>query len=834
MRRAICLLVALLALGLTDVPAGTATVLRQRPAPVASDAPSAAAGRVIVRCRRGADAADRSGARAAVDAVSTRGLDLARTELVRLPGGRSVADAVRRLRARSDVEFAQPDIAYRPEAIPSDGLFGQQWGLNNVGQAGIFFSPGTFDADIDAPEAWDVETGNTSVRVGVIDTGVAATHVDLQGNVDSADAFDFVAGDANASDDAAGHGTLVASVLGGRGNNGIGTSGVAQSVTILPLQVSDRDGDLFTSAIVDAVGYARDHGARVVNMSFGDYSAFEDAALVAAIEASPNILFSASAGNLNASDQPNDNDVAPHWPSNLTVDHANVIAVANTTNTDVLDGSSSFGATTVDLAAPGTDIAGASGTVQAFSEDFDGVAEGTLPAGWTAGGTWNTTSERSTSSPNSLTDSPGANYPNDSDTSATSPTFPVPANGSCIVTNVRRRNTELNSDFFVTEVSLDGDPFMEIERRSGSTPGLNFAIGSPGFDTGGATQAAVRFRLESNATVALDGVHIDDVSVDCAPASDGYVSGTGTSFSAPMVSGAAALLLARDPTLTAAQLKSTLRGTVDPVASLGGKVSTGGRLNLNRAVRSLVAPGATAMGPDGVTTGAAVLHGTLNPLGSPAEARFEYRRAGTTDWTLTPASAVGEGNAPIELSTVVSGLSADTGYEFRIVGTKPLRTGTSQIVGFRTAAPPQVTITPPRDTRPPVVRGLVVTPTAFLPLRAGASFARTRRGARVRFRLDEASRVTIRVLARRSGRRVGGRCVRPTRSNRRARRCVRYVSVRRVALRGTLSGSVSRRFSGRVAGRALRAGRYRLEVTAVDAAGNRSRPARANFRIARR
>jgi thermitase len=595
-RRAISLLVPLLALVATDVPAGAATLTRAPVRRVAADAPSSAPARLIVRFRAAADSADRARARDAVDAVSTRRLDLPKTELVRLARGRSVAAALRRLRARRDVEFAQADYAYRPESIPNDGLFGQQWGLNNVGQTGLLFPAGTPDADIDAPEAWDLTTGSDSVVVGVIDTGVDAAHADLAPNVDTADAHDFINDDGNASDDVEAHGTLVASVIGARGNNGIGISGVAQRVKLLPLQVADLNGTLFTSDIVDAVGYARDHGARVINMSFGSFAPAEDPALVSAIEASPNVLFSASAGNLNGLNQPNDNDAAPHWPSNLTTDPgANVIASANTDNTDALDASSSFGRLTVDLGAPGTEIAGAAATDTVFSENFDGVAAGALPAGWTTTGTWTTSDEDPPmpSAPNTLTDSPGGDYVANSDTAATSPSFTVPAGGACTVTNTRRRDTEPDKDFFLTEVSLDGAAFTTIESRSGDTQG-DYRVGSPRFATGTATQAALRFRLTSDATTNADGVHIDDVTVDCAPATDGYVSGSGTSFAAPMVSGAAALLLARDPTLTAAQLKSTLRATVDPLASLNGKVSTGGRLNVARALRSLTAPSATA------------------------------------------------------------------------------------------------------------------------------------------------------------------------------------------------------------------------------------------------
>ena len=586
-------------------------------------------------------------------------------------------------------------------------------------------------------------TGSDSLVVAVIDSGVNVGHPDLQPNVDAANAFDFVNGNANVSDDTLNHGTLVASVIGSRGANGIGTTGVMQRVRILPLQVLNPDESLSTSAIVNAVGYARDKGARVVNMSFGHYGGTGDAALTAAIEASPSILFSTSAGNLNDSSLPNDNDVNPHWPSNMTVDHANVIASANTTNTDALAPDSSYGGTSVDLAAPGTDLAGAKATQTVFAQDFDSVSVGSIPTGWTKTGTWAVTNERAASAPNSLTDSPGANYPNSSNTAATSPAFTVPSNTTCTVTNIRRRNTQASADFFLTEVSLNGGgSYATIDTRSGDSAGLAFAVARPTFSTGSATQAIIRFRLTSDGATTADGVHIDDVEVNCTPVADGYVFGSGTSFSSPMTAGAAALLLARNSSLTPSQLKAALRATVDPVPGLD--VSTGGRLNLNTAIRSVPEP-----------------------------------------------------------------------------------------------APPTPPFQPPpapeaRDARAPRVTGLVVSPSAFLPLRAGATISRTPRGARLRFRVDESSIVRVRVLARKAGRRSGRRCVKPTRANRRARVCTRYVAVGTTTVRGRVTGRVSRRFSGRVRRRALRPGAYRLQVTAIDAALNNSRPATTGFRIARR
>jgi hypothetical protein len=233
------------------------------------------------------------------------------------------------------VEFAQPDWIYQLEGIPNDPLFGQQWGLNNTGQTvpAPGAVPGTPDADIDAPEAWDITTGSDSIVVGVIDSGLNTRHPDLapnvfvnaaeaagsagvdddgNGRVDDVNGFDFRNLNGRVSDDAERHGTLVASVIGARGGNALGVAGVAQRVKILPLQAANDLGGISSSAQVAAVTYARQMGARVVNMSFASFGLPDggDLALKAAVEASPGILFTTSAGNQDpGTGVPNDNDV---------------------------------------------------------------------------------------------------------------------------------------------------------------------------------------------------------------------------------------------------------------------------------------------------------------------------------------------------------------------------------------------------------------------------------------------------------------------------------------------------------------------------------------------
>jgi hypothetical protein len=142
---------------------------------------------------------------------------------------------------------------------------------------------------------------------------------------------------------------------------------------------------------------------------------------------------------------------------------------------------------------------------------------------------------------------------------------------------------------------------------------------------------------------------------------------------------------------------------------------------------------------------------------------------------------------------------------------------------------------PPGDTARPQVSKLGLRPSSFAALRRGPSaVAAASKGARVSYRLSEAATATFRVERARPGRRVGRKCVRPTRRNKARRRCTRYVALRGSFSRAAGAGPNRFRFTGRLRGKKLRPGRYRLVLVAKDAVGNRSNAKRASFRIVRR
>lgn len=274
------------------------------------------------------------------------------------------------------VKYVEPNYYLWPTATPNDTLFTQQWGLKNSGQE-VRGQRGTAGTDIEAAAAWNITQGSRDVIVAVIDTGVEILHPDIapnrwynikelngagnlnnwrpngvdddgNGYVDDVVGWDFYYNLNNPRDLNSGHGTHVAGIAAASGNNGKGVAGVSWRARIMPLAVQDyASGGLPISAIVEALAYAQKMGAQVVNMSLGAYGASQ--ALQDAVNQTTNPIICAAAGNDGTN-----NDTKPHYPSNYT--NANLIAVAATDQADKLAAFSNFGASSVDVAAPGVNI----------------------------------------------------------------------------------------------------------------------------------------------------------------------------------------------------------------------------------------------------------------------------------------------------------------------------------------------------------------------------------------------------------------------------------------------------------------------------------------------
>lgn len=542
-------------------------------------------GELIVGFRPGSTVEERAAALAEVGFNSRSHLGLPRMQVVDL-GSRNIQEAAHQLRGQGPVKFVEPNYIYSLASVPNDTKFGQLWGLNNTGQT-IEGIAGAADADIDAPEAWDIETGDASVKVAVVDSGVAVGHPDLAGNVTSG--WDFIENDAVPQDEN-GHGTHVAGTIGASGNDGFGVTGVNWDVTIIPVRVFGKGRLTDTATIVSGMQYAVQQRADIVNLSLGGPS--NSQAMRDVIAGAPEVLFVAAAGN-GGEDRIGDNvDVHADYPCAYT--SANLICVANTDQRDVLAGSSNFGTTSVDLAAPGSNIlSNAPATATAFSDGFEGS-----PVPWSSGGTQPWDFEQDAEG-FYATDSAYSNYQNNTDSWIDSNPFSTVGRSNCKLNYLLYLDTEFDRDGVLIQATTDGINYENVDGFTGwSETWVPLTTDISAYD--GGPQVGISFRLVSDESVVGDGVLIDDVSVDCGSASFGpedVAFKGGTSMAAPHVSGAAALLKAANPAATVAQVRSALLNGAEDKTTLSGKVATGGRLNLFNSVKLITSGGSPAPSP---------------------------------------------------------------------------------------------------------------------------------------------------------------------------------------------------------------------------------------------
>jgi subtilisin family serine protease len=290
-----------------------------------------------------------------------------------VPGARAA------LARRPDlVRYGEPDHIVHALLVPDDPRYadGSLWGLDNTGQSG-----GAEDVDIDAPEGWDIRTGAASIIVGVIDTGIRATHEDLAPNMwinpgesgvdafgndrasngvddDNNGAIDDVHGINAISDDPLrrgnpaddhGHGSHTAGTIGAAGDNGLGVAGVAWDVQLMALKFLSASGSGAVSDSIECMEYALANGARLLNNSWGGGPYNEALIDMIRLLRDNGVLFVAAAGNDGSS-----NDALRVYPASYAVD--NVVAVAALERGGGLAGYSNFGYGTVQLAAPGSSI----------------------------------------------------------------------------------------------------------------------------------------------------------------------------------------------------------------------------------------------------------------------------------------------------------------------------------------------------------------------------------------------------------------------------------------------------------------------------------------------
>ena len=566
-----------------------------------------APGELLVRFKPSAQVAARAVVRSALGARRVASLPVPGLQVMRLEHATSVRAAADALRRDPNVLYAEPNFYYRLSALPNDPRFHELWGFHNTGQS-VLGSGGTPGADIDAPAAWDVTTGSSAVTVAVADSGIAYDHPDLKANIwtnpgetgggretngrdddrdgriDDWRGWDFVSND-NDPRDLNGHGTHVAGTIGARGNNGTGLTGIDWRVKLMPLRVADGNGVVTVAAMIAAFDYAVARGARVVNASFGspDFSQ----ALLDAVRRNPKTLFVAAAGNGGDDGVSDDNDRVPQYPCNLTA--PNIVCVAASDKSDRLAGFSNYGAGSVDLAAPGVDV---SSTIPAYTDPlFSEGFENDIGATWVTGGinnTWGRTNGVANTGSYSLSDSPGATYLDNTESFAETATgFSLGGRFGCRLSYEARVTTEPHGDKLVIEASRDDVNWVTLSELSGSTGGAFVELSDDLSDFDGAPTVYLRFRLSSNGSLTADGAQLDDVEVRCLSSSysgNEFAFEDGTSMAAPHVSGTAALILARYPSLGVSGVRSALLRGVDRKPAFVGKTASGGRLNLKKSL----------------------------------------------------------------------------------------------------------------------------------------------------------------------------------------------------------------------------------------------------------
>jgi subtilisin family serine protease len=456
--------------------------------------------------------------------------------------------------------------------------------------------------------------------------------------------------------DANGHGTRVVGTIGAVGNNSRGVTGVSWTAKLLPLRAFDASGYGTTSdilsAMMDAGNYAATNNTKVViNASYGgsDFSQAEYDE-ISNLNAAGILLVAA------ASDDGTDNDSYSLYPASYELD--NIVAVAATDQNDNLACFSGYGQSSVDVAAPGTNIySGKPGRQTVFSDNFD---DGDI-SNWTVEPPWGLSTFAYGGTGYSLADSPTGNYANNINISAR-PTKAIDLSGQTgTVLDFQLNGTIAQGDaLYVETATVATGPWTTLLGLSGSSNGewLNISIDLGKLD--GAATAYFRFRLQTNGSGTADGVYIDNAEVTTAAVRDTYQFLDGTSMATAHVTGLSALVWANSSTLSHLQVKERTLNSVDrlPVLSTTTPVFTQGRINASNSIRNVPAPpvglSATAASASQINlTWANTYYGQIG---------FKIERQGGTTGTFTQIADLNSNTT----SYSDTGLTASTTYIYRL------------------------------------------------------------------------------------------------------------------------------------------------------------------------
>ena len=464
--------------------------------------------------------------------------------------------------------------------VPNDPLFDRQWGLYNTGQIALI-NRGTAGADINAPSAWDINTGSPDVVIAVIDTGVDYLHEDLKNNiwqnpgeipgngfdddgnyfVDDVYGYDF-AGDlaGNNDPDPMGfdsHGTNIAGIIAAKGNNGIGVTGVCWDAKIMiakAFRPTVPDPYIYSSDEIEAFEYIvmmktqYDVNVVAINCSYGG-TGFSQVEKDAVEEAgSAGIIVCAAAGNGGDDEIGDDNDETPMYPASYDV--PNIISVAASDGNDELADFSNYGAQSVDIAAPGVEIKStaltgqgegsayveANGTVfHAIDMEYSGYTNGiTRPAYYCGQG-------------------------------LSAGDFPTAVNGNIAliergtITFAQKVTNAQDAGALAAIIynNVDGDFLGTLGENRDWIPTLSMS-----------NENGLLLRNMTNPVITLEN----------KPSN--YAFGYGTSTSTPFASGAVGILASRFPQENLNMRIIRLLLASEPLPSLQNRIRSGGRLNI--------------------------------------------------------------------------------------------------------------------------------------------------------------------------------------------------------------------------------------------------------------
>jgi subtilisin family serine protease len=586
---------------------------------------------------------------------------------VKLQPGVGVGQAILALQQDPAVEYAEPNYLSYPFATPTDALYAEQWGLKNTNQTyanpGSYPSlpyptnnpPGFSGSDINVEPVWDASVNGSGIIVAVIDTGVDYSSTQLAANMwDGAGGAncpgggspsinhgcDFADGDNDPYPINEAHGSHVAGIVAAVRDDINGVVGVAYNAQIMALKVfPDLGGGATDGDIASAIVYAADNGAQVMNLSLGrgGSASFTLTNAISHAVLTKGSLLVVAAGNSNTN-----NDFSASWPANYAADPTlgqGVISVLASDQADVRASFSNYGATTVNIAAPGTNILstvwsrvvvqqelGATASTADCATNsttcFDStIYDGNPSADCVAGSgscEWGGIKSGTYYILGDVSPPGGVGYADNIDGTITTQAVSTSGASKVVLRYYAAWDTECNNDYVDVEVKnavgtwikLDATDFNAASSASlCATPSAHTHMGRMGSVYGGfvafshdiSAQASgntalqVQFRFVTNgsvhSSVVPGGFQVVNVTIDKQDAAPVYDLFMGTSMASPMVAGVAALVREKmiaegTPDPSPAQIKTRILSTGQVIAGLHCLTSTSKRVDAFAAVQN--------------------------------------------------------------------------------------------------------------------------------------------------------------------------------------------------------------------------------------------------------